>query len=67
MERYRSAMRRTSIRPKDKAPVYVLRDVTFWFDPGKPGLKQVTFTVDPGKIVAIVGLSGKGKSTYPWD
>ena len=63
MERYRSAMRRTSIRPKDNAPVYVLRDVTFGFEPGKPVLKQVTFAVDPGEIVAIVGLSGEGKST----
>lgn len=38
-------------------------DVSFAYDPGRPVLKDVSFQVPAGNMVAIVGLSGAGKST----
>ena len=41
------------------------RDVTFYY-PSKrhrPAVKNLNFTLLPGKVVAVVGLSGAGKST----
>ncbi len=41
------------------------RDVTFYY-PSKlhrPAVKNLNFTLPPGKIIAVVGLSGAGKST----
>ncbi|MHB1485717.1 MAG: ABC transporter ATP-binding protein [Saccharofermentanales bacterium] len=38
-------------------------DVTFWYDPGIPILKNLSFTADPGDSIALVGPTGAGKST----
>jgi len=39
------------------------RDVTFIYD-ANPALKEINVTVDPGQIVAHVGPSGAGKTTF---
>jgi ABC-type multidrug transport system fused ATPase/permease subunit len=38
-------------------------DVTFGYGPGRPVLDRVSFEVKPGQTVALVGLSGAGKTT----
>ncbi len=37
--------------------------VWFGYDPARPVLKGVSFKANPGEAIAIVGLSGAGKST----
>jgi ABC-type multidrug transport system fused ATPase/permease subunit len=37
--------------------------VAFRYSPDRPLLEDVSFTVEPGSTVAIVGMSGTGKST----
>ena len=39
------------------------RDVTFRYD-ANPALKEINVTVAPGQIVALVGPSGAGKTTF---
>jgi len=51
------------IFPVPKAPVYSLKDVSFGFEPDKPFLKKISLNVQHGETIAIVGLSGEGKST----
>jgi ABC-type transport system involved in Fe-S cluster assembly fused permease/ATPase subunit len=41
----------------------VFEDVTFSYREGRTTLKGVSFTVTAGKLVAIVGVSGSGKSS----
>ena len=41
----------------------VFRDVSFDYGEGKEVLRQVSFTVSPGQQLALVGVSGAGKST----
>ncbi|MDI3495938.1 MAG: hypothetical protein PWQ72_2065 [Pseudothermotoga sp.] len=57
------AFKSSKIKPIPGSPVYELIDVAFGFDPEKPILKQISFKIQPREIVAIVGLSGEGKST----
>jgi ATP-binding cassette subfamily B protein/subfamily B ATP-binding cassette protein MsbA len=38
-------------------------EVTFAYGPGRPALNRVSFRVKPGETVALVGLSGAGKTT----
>lgn len=39
-------------------------DVTFsYFGGGEPILKRVSFTAEPGSVIAILGVTGSGKST----
>jgi len=39
------------------------RDVTFWYEPGTPVVKDVSLAVPPGERLALVGPTGAGKST----
>jgi len=41
----------------------VFRDVSFDYGEGKEVLRQVSFTISPGQRLALVGVSGAGKST----
>jgi ATP-binding cassette, subfamily B, bacterial MsbA len=41
----------------------VLEDVEFEYDPGEPVLHDVSLTIGAGEVVALVGMSGGGKST----
>jgi subfamily B ATP-binding cassette protein MsbA len=40
-----------------------LRHVAFSYRPDAPVLRDITFAIHPGEVVALVGLSGAGKST----
>jgi subfamily B ATP-binding cassette protein MsbA len=40
-----------------------LRHVMFSYRPETPVLRDISFTINPGEVVALVGLSGAGKST----
>lgn len=58
------------IRDQPSAPDLVLRqgevsfeNVSFYYTPDRPILKDISFQVPPGQTVAIVGSSGAGKST----
>jgi subfamily B ATP-binding cassette protein MsbA len=37
--------------------------VDFWYEPGKPILRDISFAVSAGNMVAFVGSTGAGKST----
>jgi len=39
-------------------------DVTFSYVEGTPVMKNVTLSIEPGEIVAIVGQTGAGKTTF---
>ena len=39
------------------------RDVSFWYIPGQPVLKNINLRIEPGESVAFVGLTGAGKTT----
>ncbi|MEV7687204.1 ABC transporter ATP-binding protein [Streptomyces bungoensis] len=49
--------------PAAGAPVLALHDVHFAYRPGRPVLRGVSFHVPQRQQVALVGLSGAGKST----
>ncbi|HET9146657.1 MAG TPA: ATP-binding cassette domain-containing protein, partial [Acetobacteraceae bacterium] len=39
------------------------RHVAFAYPDGRPGLRDLSFTAEPGRTLALVGVSGAGKST----
>lgn len=41
----------------------VFEHVSFAYEPSRPILQDVTFTAMPGQLVALVGLTGAGKTT----
>lgn len=40
-----------------------LADVSFGYDPARPVLEHIQFSAEPGETVAVVGLTGAGKTT----
>lgn len=49
-------------REKAKGEI-IIRDVSFYYEEGRPALKNISFTAYPGEIIALVGPSGAGKTT----
>jgi len=48
----------------DTAPVRLeVRELSFGYDPATPVLDDLSFRVEPGRTVALVGVTGAGKST----
>lgn len=39
------------------------KNVSFGYEKGKPVLSEINFSIAPGEIIALVGISGDGKST----
>lgn len=37
--------------------------VSFEYEPGRPVIEDITFVANPGELVALVGLTGAGKTT----
>lgn len=52
--------------PADKAVVgkLAMEHVDFAHSPGRPILRDITCTLEPGRLVAVIGGSGAGKSTF---
>lgn len=44
-------------------PLIEFQDVTFWYDPNQPVLRNISFTVRRGDLIAILGPNGAGKTT----
>jgi ATP-binding cassette subfamily B protein len=38
-------------------------NVTFGYEPGRPVLQNISFAANPGETIALVGMTGAGKST----
>jgi len=51
------------IEPESNEGKIEFKDVSFRYNPDEPVLENISFTVEPGQTVAIVGLTGTGKST----
>ncbi len=48
---------------KAQEPALEIRDLDFYYNPGKYVLKNVTLTIGKGEMMSIVGKNGAGKST----
>jgi energy-coupling factor transport system ATP-binding protein len=44
-------------------PLVQFRNVSFWYEPEQPVLKEIDFAVNPGDVIAILGPNGAGKTT----
>lgn len=40
------------------------KNVSFWYEEDKPVLKNINIKINPGELIALVGNSGGGKSTF---
>jgi len=49
---------------RDPRGVIAFENVTFGYEPGKPVLQDVTMEIPAGSVVALVGPSGAGKTTF---
>ncbi|MCG8451579.1 MAG: ABC transporter ATP-binding protein/permease, partial [Spirochaetales bacterium] len=48
----------------EKTPTVEFKDVSFAYDPkGKPALKNINLAAAPGDVLALVGMSGGGKTS----
>jgi ATP-binding cassette subfamily B protein len=52
-----------SPQPVARRGLIAFENVTFWYVPGEPVLRNVSFTVEPGQRLAVVGATGAGKTT----
>jgi len=50
-------------RPMVREGGVEFKDVSFSYQEGSPVLKNISFKVEPGQVVAIVGVTGSGKTT----
>lgn len=55
--------RETLARPAAVRGEIEFRHVTFAYGDGEPALEEISFRVKPGETLAIVGVTGAGKST----
>ena len=64
-EKVQAWYQRAELPPARKAqePVLEIRDLDFYYNPGKYVLKNVTLTIGKGEMMSIVGKNGAGKST----
>lgn len=55
----------TKTAPYDKAthPLLEVKDLSFYWDDGRIGLKSVSFSIEPGERIGIYGKIGSGKTT----
>ncbi|MCM1567443.1 MAG: ABC transporter ATP-binding protein/permease [Dehalobacter sp.] len=59
----RDEQKRKGLKPEKLAGDIRYRDVTFSYEVNKPVLSNVSFDIKSGEAVALVGLSGAGKTT----
>lgn len=59
----KDAFAKRILMPQPGALVYEVDDLTFSYEARNPILDHVSFRVAPGELVAVIGLSGEGKST----
>lgn len=65
LERVAAIKNRPNARPlKQVAKSIAYKDVSFEYLPGRPVLKNITLDIKVGQMVALVGNSGGGKTTF---
>ncbi len=53
-----------AVDPEDFEGTVAFEDVTFEYVEGTPVLKDVAFKAEPGEVIALVGPTGAGKTTF---
>ncbi len=49
--------------PGDIEGKIIFDNVSFWYEEGRPVLRNVTFSAEPGEIIALAGRTGAGKTS----